>query len=97
MDVSSPGCGQKAALFLDQLIAERPVVCQRRDTDRFRRIVAVCRSGPQDLGGAMVEAGWALAYTRYSRAYVGAQERAARGGRGLWQGHFEPPWEWRRR
>jgi endonuclease YncB( thermonuclease family) len=36
-----------------------------------------------------------VAFTRYSTAYV-AQESAARAARrGLWEGRFDAPWDWR--
>ena len=44
----------------------------------------------------MVSQGFALAYRKYSTAYVG-QERAAKAARrGLWRGEFVAPWDWRR-
>ena len=36
------------------------------DTDRYGRIVAVCRASGEDLNGWMVAHGWALAYRHYS-------------------------------
>ena len=44
---------------------------------------------------AMVEAGWALAYSKHSLAYVRAEGRAERARRGIWQGRFERPEDWR--
>ncbi|HZA65683.1 MAG TPA: hypothetical protein VE592_01970 [Geminicoccaceae bacterium] len=40
--------------------------------------------------------GLALAYRRYSRDYVAAEDEARVAGRGMWAGTFEPPWDWRR-
>jgi hypothetical protein len=64
--------------------------------DDYGRIVAVCRSGSTDLGGAMVRAGLALASRQYSNAYVAVETAARTARRGLWAGEFTPPWEWRR-
>jgi len=36
-------CGQKAALVLDARIGEGVVTCERKDTDRYGRVVALCR------------------------------------------------------
>jgi endonuclease YncB( thermonuclease family) len=60
------------------------------------RTLAVCRVAGQDLGEWMVRNGWALAYRRYSTAYVPAEEAARARRLHLWAGAFEPPWEWRR-
>ena len=45
----------------------------------------------------MVQAGWALAYVKYSSAYRRAEEDARINQRGLWQGAFIAPWDWRHR
>ncbi len=45
----------------------------------------------------MVQQGWALAYVKYSSAYVHDQEAARIHLRGLWQGAFIAPWDWRHR
>jgi endonuclease YncB( thermonuclease family) len=88
-------CGEAAAAKLRSLVAGREVVCTRKDTDSYGRMVAVCRSGASDLGAEMVSAGLALAYRQYGNDYV-AEESAARGARrGLWAGEFTPPWEYR--
>ena len=89
-------CGQQAALALADHIGQRPIVCERRDTDRYGRIVAVCRMGGEDLNAWLVSQGWAIAYRRYSTDYV-AEEIAARiAKRGIWSGQFVSPSIWRR-
>ena len=89
-------CGRSATRALAERVAGRPVVCTERDRDRYGRVVAVCRAGGEDLSAWMVSQGLALAYRRYSTAYVG-QERAAKAARrGLWRGEFVAPWDWRR-
>lgn len=44
---------------LADLIGSAVLTCQPRDTDTFGRIVATCRTSGVDIGGALVEAGWA--------------------------------------
>jgi endonuclease YncB( thermonuclease family) len=90
-------CGQQAALALQDLIGRRTVTCEERDTDRYGRIIGRCTAGGVDIGRWLVAEGLALAYRRYSRDYVAAEEEARAAGRGMWTGTFEPPWEWRRR
>ena len=89
-------CGQQAALALAEFIDQRTVTCGQRDLDRYGRIVAVCRAGVDDLGAWAVHNGWALAYRRYSTAYVGAEDSARAAKRGIWRGTFTAPWDWRR-
>jgi endonuclease YncB( thermonuclease family) len=92
-------CGTNASFALAQIIGKHWVVCQQRDTDKYKRIVAVCRmaglEGP-DVNQWMVANGWAMAYRRFSQDYVGVEETAKKAGKGLWRGQFVRPWDWRR-
>ena len=69
---------------------------------RFIYLRQVSRSAPilllngEDLGGWMVENGWAVAYRKYSgNLYVEREARAREKRVGLWSGEFQMPWEWR--
>ena len=89
-------CGQRATEHMRQLVAGRVITCRKVTTDRYGRMVAICKRGGEDIGRRMVRDGWAVAFVRYSRHYV-ADERAARSARrGLWQGRFITPETWRR-
>ncbi|MDX1486240.1 MAG: thermonuclease family protein [Alphaproteobacteria bacterium] len=89
-------CGQRAALALTDKIGPSTISCQPKDRDRYGRVVAVCRARGEDLNAWMVAQGWALAYRRFSGAYVGEEREAKRAKIGVWQGQFVAPWEWRR-
>ncbi len=89
-------CGRRAAFALADRIAQTPVSCEQTGQDRYRRILARCSVGGEDLGAFMVGQGWALAYRRYSERYIAHEESAARAKRGKWVGSFEAPWDWRR-
>ena len=88
-------CGQQASLALSDQIGRSTVSCDPRDTDRYGRTVAVCSSRGVDLNGWLVTQGWAVAYRRYSRDYVRAEDQARAARRGVWSGQFDMPWEWR--
>lgn len=90
-------CGMVATAHLSRLVLGKPIECWVEDTDRYGRLVATCTAGAADLGEAMVRDGWAIDYARYSKgAYreVEAEARAAR--RGIHQGAFQNPEEFRR-
>ncbi len=89
-------CGDMATFALAELIEEHWVTCKGDTTDRYGRLIGVCVTGPVDLNAEMVRRGWALAYRRYSTDYVDEENDARAAGRGIWQGRFVPPWEWRR-
>lgn len=89
-------CGREAALALSNLLGRQTVTCERRDTDRYGRTVAVCRVGQTDANAWMVAHGWALAYREYSTAYV-PQENAARKAKlGIHAGTYVEPWNFRK-
>ena len=88
-------CGQQAALALSDRIGRRQVNCQQTDTDRYGRVVADCFAGGENLNRWMVREGWAVAYRQYSTAYIAAEDDARTGQRGIWQGRFDMPWDWR--
>ena len=90
-------CGQQARDFLAGLMVGG-ISCETASHDRYGRALARCiNQAGQDLAAEMTRHGWALAYTRYSRAYE-AEEQAARLARlGIWIGSFERPEDYRRR
>ena len=93
-------CGRASAEALAALVAGRDVACRVITGDRYGRAVARCRAGGIDLGEAIVRAGLALAYTRYSNRYTSAESAARQSRAGAWGGPgaatFTPPEIWRR-
>lgn len=87
--------GAIATGMLASLIEGREVVCERKATDRYGRLVAVCRADGQDLGKAMVRLGAAVAFTRYSTMYLADEEAARSEGLGVHGRDCETPWQWR--
>jgi endonuclease YncB( thermonuclease family) len=88
-------CGWKATVALVDHIAGGTVSCRPRGIDRFRRTLAVCHLGAEDLNAWMVAQGWAVAYRHHSRDYVLQQYMAKMDRLGIWAGSFAMPWEWR--
>lgn len=89
-------CGQIAHAHLAGLAEGQNVVCKVLDRDRFGRLVATCQADGADLGGAMIEAGFAWAFTRYSQDYVAAETAARAAKIGVWQGPATAPWDYRK-
>ena len=89
-------CGAAAANALDRMLMGKTVACKITGTDRYKRLLGTCYSGETDIQEWLVENGYALAYRKYSTAYVAAENRAADAGRGIWAGEFVAPWDWRK-
>ena len=89
-------CGQRAALALADKIGRATVRCEQRDIDRYKRIVAVCRLGAEDLNAWMVRQGWAIAYRQYSRDYIDDESTAQAAKVGIGASRFIEPSRWRR-
>lgn len=88
-------CGAAAADQLSKLVTGKQVRCVEMDTDEHGRTVARCSVGNVDVNRAMVTSGYAVAYRRYSFAYVSAEQAAKAHSRGLWSGKFRMPDEFR--
>ena len=89
-------CGVLAKQALERLVRGQDVVCKGDKRDRYKRLIAVCYVGPININETIVADGWALAYRKYSKDYVRAENMAKSRREGLWRGEFVPPWEWRR-
>lgn len=96
LDHSEYPCGKRAAAWLAERTKGHVVRCAGDRRDRYGRLLAVCRTGEIELNDALVRAGWAVAYRRYSREHVEAESRAQRDREGMWAGRFARPSEWRR-
>ncbi len=87
--------GQLATAYLRSLVEGKTVRCDVRTIDRYKRMVAVCSADGWDLGADMVEAGMALAYTRYSLDYLSQQAEAHQRKAGMHAHDCQEPWKWR--
>lgn len=88
-------CGRLAATWLRDWITDNELECRIMQRDARGNMVGTCSLGQYDLGAALVNAGWALAYTKYTDIYVPYQEQAMIKRVGLWQGKFYTPSDWR--
>ena len=90
---------QRAKRFTSDIAFGREAKIEVRDVDRYGRLVARVQVGGEDVSLALVQAGLAWHYLRYSRDPILAKaEMTARSAKlGLWS-HLNPvpPWEFRR-
>lgn len=86
-------CGRASADQMTKLIAGQHVICTAVGQDQHGRTLGQCKAGNTDLNRMMVAGGYALAYRRYSTAYVSAEDSARLAKRGIWSGTFEQPGE----
>lgn len=89
-------CGREARTALEKLAGSGPLHCEMAAKDRYGRTLAACRTAPFpdgiDLGTEMVRQGWAIATTD---AYMVEEAEAQARRRGIWQGNFIRPDDWR--
>ena len=84
------------------LPADGKLTCQLRDVDRYRRLIVLCYAGQDtsqsglSINEQMIASGWALAYRRYAPEFVSIEEQASADKKGVWQGRFMRPEDWRR-
>lgn len=88
-------CGKDATSALREQIGKASITCIGDTRDQYDRLIAVCYLDGLDLNGWLVHQGHALAYRRFSKRYVAAEDEARKARRGIWQGQFINPWQWR--
>lgn len=88
-------CGRVAATWLRDWLMDNQIECRIMQQDKSGNMVGTCSLGQYDIGAAMVNAGWAVAYTKYTDVYLPYQEQAMQRRDGLWQGKFYQPADWR--
>lgn len=92
-------CGKAARLQMAAFVASGALSCEVLAKDQYQREVARCSSATvPDLAEALVQAGLAVSpASRGTAAYADAEEAARDAKRGIWQGAFELPSEYRAR
>ena len=90
-------CGERATEALREIIGTDSVRCDGDKQDRYHRLIGTCYVGNINVNAEMVLRGWAFAYVRYSKDYIGQESRAMDNHAGMWGGEFIMPWDWRRK
>ena len=89
-------CGQKSRDWLQNWLQNKIVKCHIISPQKNGRATGVCFSEGYDVGAVVVNAGWAVAYTKNTDIYVPYEHQAGTNKRGLWAGTFYKPWDWKK-
>lgn len=91
-------CGVVATEALRGYIDNHRLTCKIKTKDRYGRAVGEClvRGKRESVNAWMVRAGWAVAYREYSKAFISQETAAREAKRGIWQGTFVLPKDYRK-
>lgn len=80
--------GKAATAALIAHINNQPITCTPsmlgNSLDRYKRLIAICKTGSTDLSQLLVKMGLAKAYLKYSTDYIQNQKKARKAGLGIW-------------
>ena len=82
--------------YRSKKINNRVVQCLSDKKDKYKRYIAICYVDGVNLNQWLVLNGWAVAYQKYSKAYINAEAIARSQEVEIWSGEFILPWKWRR-
>lgn len=90
----SYNCGAAAENALKALV-QTNTTCTGDTYDNYERLIGVCYTGSTDINQALVQAGHAVVFRKFSDTYLLDEEQAAINQVGMWQGEFQKPWDFR--
>ena len=90
-------CGKISTQKLQKKINNKVITCKILDVDRYKRLIGECYKRNLNLNSWLVSNGYAVAYRKYSKKYISNEINAKNEKKGLWQGKFEMPWDFRRK
>ncbi|UAX97580.1 thermonuclease family protein [Ensifer adhaerens] len=88
-------CGRDAIRQIEDLVQGRDVTCEPKGRDTYGRVIAVCFADGSEINSAMVRAGLAWAFRKYSEDYAQIEQEARQAQVGVWQAETETPWDYR--
>ena len=89
-------CGQKSTESLIKKINNKKIACKISGVDYFKRLIGECYKKNTNLNSWLVSNGHAVAFRKYSKKYVPEEILAKQEKKGIWQGKFDMPWDYRR-
>ena len=88
-------CGYKVAEAIREWTYTKEVRCVGNQKDQYGNLIANCFVSGYNLNARIVFEGLGLADRKYSEQYIPEEAQAREAGRGLWEGEFVAPWDWR--
>lgn len=91
-------CGARSTQALSEwLAASSPTTCKFVERDQYGRFVGNCaRADGASVQRWLIRSGYAMDWPRFSNGTFEKEQSAAKAEKiGIWQGKFQPPWEWR--
>jgi endonuclease YncB( thermonuclease family) len=88
-------CGIEARAALAALVKDASVTCQPLGPNQRNEMLAHCTVGEINVARALIDAGWAIADRARTLNYEAPELVARAAKRGIWQGRFVPPGDWR--
>jgi endonuclease YncB( thermonuclease family) len=91
-------CGAASADFLKKLVQNKQIICKYSHKDRYNRFLAICFIGKESINELIVKNGMAVIYNlqQASKNIITLEEEAKSLKKGIWQGHFQLPQDYRR-
>ena len=89
-------CGQNSTEALIKKINNKKITCKISGVDYFKRLIGECYKRKINLNAWLVSNGHAVAFRKYSKKYVPDEILAKQEKKGMWQGKFEMPWDYRK-
>ncbi len=89
-------CGEISTKKLKKLINKNIIKCHIKGKDRYQRKLAICFRNKLNINSWLVRNGYAVSYQKYSKKYLSEEIEAKKDKKGIWQGKFEMPWDWRK-
>ena len=89
-------CGKISTQKLQKKINNKVITCKILDIDRYKRLIGECYKRNLNLNSWLVSNGYAVAYRKYSKKYIQKEIIAKQEKKGIWQGKFEMPWDYRK-
>ncbi|PWR03376.1 succinoglycan biosynthesis protein [Meridianimarinicoccus roseus] len=90
-------CDEAATGLLEELVTGQVTECEVEDADQYGRMISTCYADGVNLNEALVDAGLAWAFIRYSNTFAVSEQAARKAGLGIWREGSEPtaPWVYR--
>ncbi len=88
-------CGAAARNVLTRFVTGRALACEVYANTIDGLETGRCFAGDTDIGGLMVQSGWAFSYRAFSHRYEAAEGQAQAHRRGFWEGRVMRPSVWR--